>query len=117
MSQEQAQVLSRGTNCAVVQLAGRAFPGIHVQGDTFAALLMQLADAARLLRHEPRRPRSSRRAGRRRDTAATGGSNVEDHRRSDHHSSDGHLTIVERRPLAAKRTFCRAYPSFAWRER
>ncbi|MFG1674725.1 DUF6959 family protein [Micromonospora sp. NPDC049282] len=53
MSQEQAQVLSRGTNCAVVQLAGRAFPGIHLQGDTFAALLMQPADAARLLRHDP----------------------------------------------------------------
>ncbi|MEH1169331.1 hypothetical protein V6V47_28525 [Micromonospora sp. CPCC 205539] len=53
MSQEQAQVLSRGTNCAVVQLPGRAFPGVHLQGDTIAALVMQLADAARLLRHEP----------------------------------------------------------------
>ncbi|MBQ0994800.1 hypothetical protein KBX08_32605 [Micromonospora sp. H61] len=53
MNQEQAQVLSRGTNCSVVQLAGRAFPGIHLQGDTFAALLKQLAEAARLLRHDP----------------------------------------------------------------
>ncbi|RAN94453.1 hypothetical protein GAR05_04975 [Micromonospora saelicesensis] len=53
MSEEQAQVLSRGTICAVVQLPGRAFPGIHVQGDTFAALLTQLADAARLLRQDP----------------------------------------------------------------
>ncbi|WP_433458500.1 DUF6959 family protein [Micromonospora sp. CA-248212] len=53
MSQDQAQVLSRGTNCAVVQLPGRAFPGIHLQGDTFVALLVQLADAARLLRHDP----------------------------------------------------------------
>ncbi|MET8262400.1 DUF6959 family protein [Micromonospora arida] len=53
MSQDQTQVLSRGTNCAVVQLSGRAFPGIHLQGDTFAALLVQLADAARLLRHDP----------------------------------------------------------------
>lgn len=53
MSQDQAQVLSRGTNCAVVQLSGRAFPGIHLQGDTFAALLVQLADAARLLRQDP----------------------------------------------------------------
>ncbi|MFE9690341.1 DUF6959 family protein [Micromonospora sp. NPDC005806] len=53
MSQEQAQVLSRGGNCAVVQLAGRAFPGIHLQGDTFAALWMQLADAARSLREDP----------------------------------------------------------------
>lgn len=46
-------MLSRGTNFAVVQLSGRAFPGIHLQGDTFAALLVQLADAARLLRHDP----------------------------------------------------------------
>ncbi|WP_405431147.1 DUF6959 family protein [Micromonospora sp. NBC_00617] len=53
MSQDQAQVLSRVTNFAVVQLSGRAFPGIHLQGDTFAALLVQLADAARLLRHDP----------------------------------------------------------------
>ncbi|MFE9191150.1 DUF6959 family protein [Micromonospora sp. NPDC007208] len=53
MSQDQAQVLSRGTNFAVVQLSGRAFPGIHLQGDTFAALLVQLADAARLLRRDP----------------------------------------------------------------
>ncbi|SCF17972.1 DUF6959 family protein [Micromonospora chokoriensis] len=53
MSQDQAQVLSRGTNSAVVQLSGRAFPGIHLQGDTFAALLVQLADAARLLRLDP----------------------------------------------------------------
>ncbi|MGC4881008.1 DUF6959 family protein [Micromonospora sp. DT43] len=52
MSQDQAQVLSRGTNFAVVQLSGRAFPGIHLQGDTFAALLVQLADAARLLRRD-----------------------------------------------------------------
>lgn len=46
-------MLSRGTNCAVVQLPGRAFPGIHLQGDTFAALQAQLAEAARLLRHDP----------------------------------------------------------------
>ncbi|MEU4792103.1 hypothetical protein AB0F95_20590 [Micromonospora tulbaghiae] len=53
MSQEQAQVLSRGGNWAVVQLAGRAFPGLHVQGDTFAALWTQLAAAARMLREVP----------------------------------------------------------------
>ncbi|MFG2082997.1 DUF6959 family protein [Micromonospora tulbaghiae] len=53
MSQEQAQVLSRGGNWAVVQLAGRAFPGLHVQGDTFAALWTQLAEAARMLREDP----------------------------------------------------------------
>ncbi|SBT37260.1 DUF6959 family protein [Micromonospora auratinigra] len=53
MSQEQAQVLTRGANCAVVQLTGRAFPGIHVQGDTVAALWRQLAEAARTLREEP----------------------------------------------------------------
>ncbi|MGA4726328.1 DUF6959 family protein [Micromonospora taraxaci] len=56
MSQQQAQVLSRGTNCAVVQLVGRAFPGICLQGDTFAALLMQLEGAARLLRRDPGDP-------------------------------------------------------------
>ena len=43
-------MLNRGVNCAVVQLAGRAFPGIHVQGDTFAEIWMQLANAARTLR-------------------------------------------------------------------
>ncbi|MFD6679373.1 DUF6959 family protein [Micromonospora parva] len=34
-------------------MPGRACPGVHVQGDTFAALLTQLADAARLLRQDP----------------------------------------------------------------
>jgi hypothetical protein len=53
MNQERAQVLARGPNCSVVQLAGRKFPGIHLQGDTFATLVTQLADAARLLRHDP----------------------------------------------------------------
>jgi hypothetical protein len=51
MEQEQACVLSRSGNWAVVQLPGRAFPGIYVQGDTFAVLQTQLAGAARAL-HE-----------------------------------------------------------------
>lgn len=50
MSDEQARVLARGGNVAVTWLDGRAFPGIHVQGDTFAALHRQLADAASRLR-------------------------------------------------------------------
>ncbi|NJC14865.1 hypothetical protein Q3V37_03680 [Micromonospora profundi] len=53
MSQEQARVLTRGVNCAVVQLVGRTFPGIHLQGDTFAGIWTQLADAARTLREDP----------------------------------------------------------------
>jgi hypothetical protein len=47
---EQAQVLARDGNAAVVHLPGRAFPGLHVQGDTFAELRRQLADAAGRLR-------------------------------------------------------------------
>ncbi|MEV4514750.1 hypothetical protein AB0K00_38055 [Dactylosporangium sp. NPDC049525] len=50
MTDEQARVLARGTNVAVTQLGGRAFPGIHVQGDTFSALRQQFADAADRLR-------------------------------------------------------------------
>jgi hypothetical protein len=47
---EQAQVLARGGNTAVIQLKGRAFPGIHIQGDTFAELRRQLAEAIGRLR-------------------------------------------------------------------
>ncbi|MEU4553497.1 DUF6959 family protein [Micromonospora violae] len=50
MEQERAEVLSRAGNYAVVHLLGRAFPGLHVQGDTLAALRTQLAGAARALR-------------------------------------------------------------------
>jgi hypothetical protein len=34
----------------VTQLDGRAYPGVHVQGDTFSALLHQFTDAADRLR-------------------------------------------------------------------
>jgi hypothetical protein len=34
-------------------LPGRAFPGLHVQGDTLAALRTQLVGAARALRERP----------------------------------------------------------------
>ncbi|MGI5175790.1 DUF6959 family protein [Dactylosporangium sp. CA-152071] len=50
MTDEQARVLARGGNVAVTWLDGRAFPGIHVQGDTFAEVHRQIADAARRLR-------------------------------------------------------------------
>lgn len=43
---ERAQVLARDGNMAIVQLEGRAFPGICVQGDAFAELQRQLMDAA-----------------------------------------------------------------------
>ncbi|SCG69555.1 DUF6959 family protein [Micromonospora inositola] len=51
MDDEHAQVLAHGGNTAVTHLAGRAFPGIHVQGDTFAEMRRQLAGAASRLRH------------------------------------------------------------------
>jgi hypothetical protein len=50
VTDEQARVLAHGGNVAVTWLDGRAFPGIHVQGDTFAELHRQLADAASRLR-------------------------------------------------------------------
>ncbi|NMO52877.1 hypothetical protein HH310_16970 [Actinoplanes sp. TBRC 11911] len=50
MEDQQARVLRRDGNAAVVQLTGRAFPGIHLQGDTFAAIQKQLAEAAVKLR-------------------------------------------------------------------
>jgi hypothetical protein len=53
MEPESAVVLSRAGNCAVVQLPGRAFPGVHVQGDTFRLLQGQVAWAARTLRQDP----------------------------------------------------------------
>lgn len=51
MNLEQARVLARGGNAAVTQLDGRAFPGIHIQGDTFAELQRQLADCVSRVRH------------------------------------------------------------------
>ena len=50
MQDEQARVLARDGNIAIVQLEGRAFPGLHVQGDTFMELRQQLADAVVRLR-------------------------------------------------------------------
>jgi hypothetical protein len=51
VTDEQARVLARSGNLAVTQLAGRAFPGIHIQGDTFAGLQRQFADAISRVRH------------------------------------------------------------------
>ncbi|WP_373871041.1 DUF6959 family protein [Actinoplanes philippinensis] len=53
MGDEQGQVLASGGNIAVTHLAGRAFPGVHIQGDTFANLRQQLVDVARRLRQDP----------------------------------------------------------------
>ncbi|GIE80930.1 hypothetical protein Aph02nite_68800 [Actinoplanes philippinensis] len=53
MDEEHARVLARRGNFAVTQLDGRAFPGVHVQGDTFAELYRQLQDAVSRL-HDAR---------------------------------------------------------------
>jgi hypothetical protein len=53
---EHAHILSRAGNCAVVHLSGRQFPGIQLQGDTFAALRTNLVEAARSLRSDPADP-------------------------------------------------------------
>jgi hypothetical protein len=53
MAQEQARVLARSGNVAVTHLDGRAFPGVHIQGDTFAELQRQGADAVDRLRRAP----------------------------------------------------------------
>ncbi|WP_433222793.1 DUF6959 family protein [Dactylosporangium sp. CS-047395] len=50
MTDDQARVLERGGNIAVTWLDGRAFPGLHVQGDTFSTLHHRLADATGRLR-------------------------------------------------------------------
>ncbi|MCU7731259.1 hypothetical protein ODJ79_46760 [Actinoplanes sp. KI2] len=49
MDQEDAAILSRAGNWAVVHMPGRRFPGIQLQGDTFAGLRAQLAAATRSL--------------------------------------------------------------------
>ena len=46
-------MLASGGNVAVTHLAGRAFPGLHIQGDTFANLRQEVADVARRLRQDP----------------------------------------------------------------
>jgi hypothetical protein len=53
MNGQHARILARGGNIAVVHLDSRAFPGVLVQGDTFAELQRQLADAAARLRGNP----------------------------------------------------------------
>ncbi|MBG0569255.1 DUF6959 family protein [Actinoplanes aureus] len=53
VSDEQGQVLAIGGNVAVTQLIGREFPGLHIQGDTFANLQHQVADVARRIRRDP----------------------------------------------------------------
>lgn len=50
---EEPSVLARDGNWAVVHLPGRRFPGVHVQGDTVAALRAQFFEAARALRRDP----------------------------------------------------------------
>jgi hypothetical protein len=52
VTDEQARVLARGGNIAVTWLEGRAFPGLHVQGDTFAELVRLFADAALQVRRD-----------------------------------------------------------------
>lgn len=56
MERVAAEILSRAGNWAVVQMPGRNFPGLHMQGDTFAALRTRLAAAARQIRREPADP-------------------------------------------------------------
>ena len=46
---EQVELLSRPVNYAVVQLPGRNFPGVVVQGDTLNSLVRQLARISELL--------------------------------------------------------------------
>jgi hypothetical protein len=56
MDEGGALIVSRAGNWAVVHLPGRKFPGLHVQGDTFAALRMHVARAARMLHSDPADP-------------------------------------------------------------
>jgi hypothetical protein len=41
---ESAQLLSKPTNYAVVQLPGRKFPGVVVQGDSLHSLVQRLTE-------------------------------------------------------------------------
>jgi len=42
---EAAELIARSGNVAVVQLAGRRFPGLLIQGDTFSTLLASVREA------------------------------------------------------------------------
>jgi hypothetical protein len=41
---DDAEVLDSTTNAAVVQLSGRSFPGLLIQGDTFSTLVTDLRE-------------------------------------------------------------------------
>jgi hypothetical protein len=45
---ESAELLSRAINYAVVQLPGRRFPGVVVQGDSLHSLIGQIEELQRL---------------------------------------------------------------------
>lgn len=47
---EEVQLLSRPTNFAVVQLPGRTYPGVVMQGDSLHALVCRLKKVADLSR-------------------------------------------------------------------
>lgn len=46
----EPRLLSKATNFAVVQLPGRNFPGVVVQGDTLNSLVSSLSEMQRLQR-------------------------------------------------------------------
>lgn len=46
----EVNLLSRPVNFAVVQLAGRKFPGVVVQGDTLHSLVARVDELRRLLK-------------------------------------------------------------------
>jgi hypothetical protein len=56
MDESSALILSRAGDWAVVHLPGREFPGLQLQGDTFAELRTRLAVAARTLHDDPAEP-------------------------------------------------------------
>jgi len=56
VEKENALVLARAGNWAVMQVPGRRFPAACVQGDTFAGLREQLVGAAKAQRRDPADP-------------------------------------------------------------
>jgi hypothetical protein len=50
-SPDTAEILDHTTNAAVVQLPGRRFPGIVIQGDTLNSLVGAAATVSRLADH------------------------------------------------------------------
>ncbi|GHJ44320.1 hypothetical protein Cs7R123_16620 [Catellatospora sp. TT07R-123] len=53
MERSDVELLRHGGNWAVTHLPDRNFPGLHVQGDTFAELRGVFLRAARTLRERP----------------------------------------------------------------